>query len=90
MNDGRFKAGEERTKLAGKKGGSTPHATGTKTGQVYRYKGFIIKWDGRRHLWQAKDGATTLYSRSHHQAQKDITAYRQEHQEFIETEVENG
>lgn len=88
MNDGRFKPGEERTKLAGKKGGSTPHATGTKTGQVYRYKGFVIKWDGRRHLWQAKDGATTLYSRSYKETTEMVTKHREDHQEFIETTPE--
>lgn len=88
MNDGRFKQGDKRAKLAGKKGGSAPKKTGTKTGMIYRHKGFVIKWDGRRKMWQSKDGATTLYSRSHHQALQDIAAYRQEHQEFIETEVE--
>ena len=60
LKDGRFAKGDPRTIEAGRKGGKTPHATGSKTGAKYRYRGFEIVWDKRRHLWRAKDGINTL------------------------------
>lgn len=90
LKDGRFAKGDQRTIEAGRKGGSAPHATGTKTGMTYRYKGFEIAWDNRRHLWRAKDGINTLYARSHHKMTEEIREFLAKQPQFIETEVEDG
>jgi hypothetical protein len=84
LKDGRFAKGDPRTIEAGRKGGKAPHANGSKTGMSYRYKGFIIDWDKRRHLWRAKDGINTLYARSHHKMTADIRAFIEAQPEFIE------
>lgn len=84
-NDGRFTKGDPRTREAGRKGGSTPHATGSKTGMTYKYRGFEIAWDKRRNLWRAKSGAQTLYARSHHEMTAEVRKYLSERPEFIET-----
>jgi hypothetical protein len=90
-NDGRFKKGDPRTAAAGRKGGSAPHATGMKKpGMKYRYKGFTIRWDGQKHLWRAEDGATKLYGRSYKETTEMVTKYREDHQEFIKTPIEEA
>ncbi|MBQ1308114.1 MAG: hypothetical protein IIY54_10620 [Ruminococcus sp.] len=85
--DGRFAAGDPRTAEAGRKGGKTPHATGSKTGKTYRYKGFEIAWDKRRHLWRATDGINTLYARSHHKMTEDIREFLNKQPSYIEAPV---
>lgn len=85
--DGRFAAGDPRTAEAGRKGGKAPHANGSRTGMTYRYKGFEIAWDKRRHLWRAKDGINTLYARSHHEMTKSVREFLEKQPEFIETPV---
>ena len=87
LKDGRFAKGDPRTIEAGRKGGKTPHATGSKTGAKYRYKGFEIVWDKRRHLWRAKDGINTLYARSHHAMTAEIREFLAKQPEFVETQV---
>ena len=81
----RFKKGDPRTAEAGHRGGIAPKPTGTKTGKVYKYKGYEIAWDKRRNLWRAKDGINTLYARSHHQLTADIRAQKAQEPQFIET-----
>ena len=88
LKDGRFAKGDPRTIEAGRKGGKTPHATGSKTGAKYRYKGFEIVWDKRRHLWRAKDGINTLYARSHHAMTAEIREFLARQPEFVETPAE--
>lgn len=88
LKDGRFAKGDPRTIEAGRKGGKTPHATGSKTGAKYRYKGFEIVWDKRRHLWRAKDGINTLYARSHHAMTAEIREFLARQPEFVETPTE--
>ena len=90
LKDGRFAKGDPRTIEAGRKGGKTPHATGSKTGAIYRYKGFEIVWDKRRHLWRAKDGINTLYARSHHAMTAEIREFLARQPEFVETPVEQA
>lgn len=90
LKDGRFAKGDPRTIEAGRKGGKTPHATGSKTGAKYRYKGFEIVWDKRRHLWRAKDGINTLYARSHHAMTAEIREFLARQPEFVETPVEKA
>lgn len=90
LKDGRFAKGDPRTIEAGRKGGKTPHATGSKTGAKYRYKGFEIVWDKRRHLWRAKDGINTLYARSHHAMTAEIREFLARQPEFVETTVEKA
>lgn len=90
LKDGRFAKGDPRTIEAGRKGGKTPHATGSKTGAKYRYKGFEIVWDKRRHLWRAKDGINTLYARSHHAMTAEIREFLEKQPEFVETPVEKA
>lgn len=90
LKDGRFAKGDPRTIEAGRKGGKTPHATGSKTGAKYRYKGFEIVWDKRRHLWRAKDGINTLYARSHHAMTAEIREFLARQPEFVETPVEEA
>lgn len=90
LKDGRFAKGDPRTIEAGRKGGKTPHATGSKTGAKYRYKGFEIVWDKRRHLWRAKDGINTLYARSHHAMTAEIREFLARQPEFVETPVEQA
>ena len=90
LKDGRFAKGDPRTIEAGRKGGKTPHATGSKTGAKYRYKGFEIVWDKRRHLWRAKDGINTLYARSHHAMTAEIREFLAKQPEFVETPVEEA
>ena len=85
--DGRFSAGDERTIEAGRKGGKAPHANGSRTGMTYRYKGFEIAWDKRRHLWRAKDGINTLYARSHHKMTEDIREFLSKQPQYIEAPV---
>lgn len=87
LKDGRFAKGDPRTIEAGRKGGKTPHATGSKTGAKYRYRGFEIVWDKRRHLWRAKDGINTLYARSHHAMTAEIREFLERQPEFVETPV---
>lgn len=87
LKDGRFAKGDPRTIEAGRKGGKTPHATGSKTGAKYRYRGFEIVWDKRRHLWRAKDGINTLYARSHHAMTAEIREFLARQPEFVETPV---
>ena len=84
LKDGRFAKGDPRTIEAGRKGGKTPHATGSKTGMKYQYKGFEISWDKRRHLWRAKDGINTLYARSHHKATAAVREFLSEQPPYIE------
>lgn len=86
--DGRFAKGDQRTIEAGRKGGKAPHANGSKTGMTYKYKGFEIAWDKRRHLWRAKDGINTLYARSHHKMTEDIREFLAKQPKFVETPVE--
>lgn len=88
LKDGRFAKGDPRTIEAGRKGGKTPHATGSKTGAKYRYRGFEIVWDKRRHLWRAKDGINTLYARSHHAMTAEIREFLARQPEFVETPTE--
>lgn len=88
LKDGRFAKGDPRTIEAGRKGGKTPHATGSKTGAKYRYRGFGIVWDKRRHLWRAKDGINTLYARSHHAMTAEIREFLARQPEFVETPME--
>ena len=64
QNDGRFKKGSERAREAGRKGGSTPHPTGPKVGNTYKYRGYTIKWDNKKHLWEATNKTNTVYARS--------------------------
>lgn len=90
LKDGRFAKGDPRTIEAGRKGGKTPHATGSKTGAKYRYRGFEIVWDKRRHLWRAKDGINTLYARSHHAMTAEIREFLARQPEFVETPVEEA
>ena len=90
LKDGRFAKGDPRTIEAGRKGGKTPPATGSKTGAKYRYKGFEIVWDKRRHLWRAKDGINTLYARSHHAMTAEIREFLARQPEFVETPVEKA
>jgi hypothetical protein len=90
LKDGRFAKGDPRTIEAGRKGGKTPHATGSKTGAKYRYRGFEIVWDKRRHLWRAKDGINTLYARSHHAMTAEIREFLAKQPEFVETPVEKA
>ena len=90
LKDGRFAKGDPRTIEAGRKSGKTPHATGSKTGAIYRYKGFEIVWDKRRHLWRAKDGINTLYARSHHAMTAEIREFLARQPEFVETPVEQA
>lgn len=90
LKDGRFAKGDPRTIEAGRKGGKTPHATGSKTGAKYRYKGFEIVWDKRRHLWRAKDGINTIYARSHHATTAEIREFLARQPEFVETPVEKA
>lgn len=90
LKDGRFAKGDPRTIEAGRKGGKTPHATGSKTGAKYRYRGFEIVWDRRRHLWRAKDGINTLYARSHHAMTAEIREFLAKQPEFVETPVEKA
>ena len=90
LKDGRFAKGDPRTIEAGRKGGKTPHATGSKTGAKYRYRGFEIVWDKRRHLWRAKDGINTLYARSHHAMTAEIREFLAKQPEFVETPVEEA
>lgn len=90
LKDGRFAKGDPRTIEAGRKGGKTPHATGSKTGAKYRYRGFEIVWDKRRHLWRAKDGINTLYARSHHAMTAEIREFLARQPEFVETPVEKA
>lgn len=87
-NDGRFTKDDQRAVEAGRKGGKTPHATGSLTGATYKYKGFEIAWDKRRHLWRAKDGTNTLYARSHHAMTTEIREFLAKQPEFIETPEE--
>ena len=87
LKDGRFAKGDPRTIEAGRKGGKTPHATGSKTGAKYRYRGFEIVWDKRRHLWRAKDGINTLYARSHHAMTAEIREFLARQPEFVEAPV---
>ena len=90
LKDGRFAKGDPRTIEAGRKGGKTPHATGSKTGAKYRYRGFEIVWDKRRHLWRAKDGINTLYARSHHAMTAEIREFLARQPEFVETPAEKA
>lgn len=90
LKDGRFAKGDPRTIEAGRKGGKTPHATGSKTGAKYRYRGFEIVWDKRRHLWRAKDGINTLYARSHHAMTAEIREFLARQPEFVEAPVEEA
>lgn len=90
LKDGRFAKGDPRTIEAGRKGGKTPHATGSKTGAKYRYRGFEIVWDKRRHLWRAKDGINTLYARSHHAMTAEIREFLARQPEFVKTPVEEA
>ena len=90
LKDGRFAKGDPRTIEAGRKGGKTPHATGSKTGAKYRYRGFAIVWDKRRHLWRAKDGINTLYARSHHAMTAEIREFLARQPEFVETPMEKA
>ena len=90
LKDGRFAKGDPRTIEAGRKGGKTPHATGSKTGAKYRYRGFEIVWDKRRHLWRAKDGINTLYARSHHAMTAEIREFMARQPEFVETPMEKA
>ena len=90
LKDGRFAKGDPRTIEAGRKGGKTPHATGSKTGAKYRYRGFEIVWDKRRHLWRAKDGITTLYARSHHAMTAEIREFLARQPEFVETTMDKA
>ena len=90
LKDGRFAKGDPRTIEAGRKGGKTPHATGSKTGAKYRYRGFEIVWDKRRHLWRAKDGINTLYARSHHAMTAEIREFLARQPEFVETPMDKA
>ena len=90
LKDGRFAKGDPRTIEAGRKGGKTPHATGSKTGAKYRYRGFEIVWDKRRYLWRAKDGINTLYARSHHAMTAEIREFLERQPEFVETPTEEA
>lgn len=86
LKDGRFAKGDPRTIEAGRKGGKAPHINGSRTGMKYRYKGFEIVWDKRRHLWRATDGIATLYARSHHKMTADIRAHLEAEPEWIEAQ----
>ena len=90
LKDGRFAKGDPRTIEAGRKGGKTPHATGSKTGAKYRYRGFEIVWDKRRHRWRAKDGINTLYARSHHAMTAEIREFLARQPEFVETTMDKA
>ena len=90
LKDGRFAKGDQRTIEAGRKGGKAPHANGSKTGMIYKYKGFEIAWDKRRHLWRAKDGINTLYARSHHAMTAEIREFLAKQPEFIKTPAEEA
>lgn len=69
---GRFTKGSERARLAGAKGGSRPHPTGTESDVIYKQRGYIIKWDKKKHLWEYSFGDVKEYARSVREAREAI------------------
>lgn len=72
QNDGRFKKGSERARAAGRKGGSRPHPVGSRTGATYKHRGYTIKWDDKKHLWEATNKTNTVYERSYEKTKEAV------------------
>lgn len=84
QKDGRFKKGSDRAREAGRKGGSKPHPTGSKIGKTYKHRGYIVKWDKKKNLWEATDKVATIYARSFREIKEAIDEWEAKNA-FIET-----
>lgn len=87
----RFKKGDGRAAECGRKGGSRPHPTGPKEGtekKVYKFKGYLIKWDRKKNLWTGTSGKVVLFGRGFRDVKKAINEYKQEYQDYIEIQPE--